>query len=111
MNSATHELHDTHGLHYHSVISPNGNSSSAIQVGIGIGVPLGVLAIAATLYALWERSRRRKMAVPGLVAPHQGKHYGLAQDKPPAHTYQELTTPPTELEGRAPRHEIAYQYR
>lgn len=89
--------------------APSGHGRSATQVGVGVGVPLGVLAIAAVLWALWERSQRRKMAAAGPAEPHR-ESYGFVQDKPPAHTYQELATPPTELEGRTPRHELAYQH-
>jgi hypothetical protein len=50
-------------------------------VGVGIGLPLGVIALATVGWALWER-RRRKQAPVVAVTPSPGSSPGEA--KPPA---------------------------
>lgn len=38
------------------------NTSKETAIGVGVGVPLGVIAIAAVAWAFWERAQRKKVA-------------------------------------------------
>lgn len=52
---------------------PTGHSSSHdVAIGAGVGVPLGVLALGAVIWALWERRRANRLrktiaSTPGMV--------------------------------------------
>ncbi|PWY69043.1 hypothetical protein BO94DRAFT_527598 [Aspergillus sclerotioniger CBS 115572] len=55
--------------------SDNGShcgTSNATAVGAGVGVPLGVLAVSAAIWALWERGRRRTAVAAAVAAGVSG---------------------------------------
>ena len=63
------------------------NGTSATAVGAGVGVPLGVIALSAIAWAMWERGRRRKERTAATTPQELGAtpaepkamyHYGQA---------------------------------
>lgn len=42
--------------------STAGSSNHDVAIGVGVGVPLGVIAVLTTLWALWERRKRLQYA-------------------------------------------------
>lgn len=74
-------------------------SSNATAVGAGVGVPLGVLAVSAAVWALWERSRRLTASMAAVNAQE-----GFYMDKGPVqedHVPHRMQQAPTELDTRA----------
>ncbi|OOF99039.1 hypothetical protein ASPCADRAFT_127613 [Aspergillus carbonarius ITEM 5010] len=51
---------------------PHCGTSNATAVGAGVGVPLGVLAVSAVVWALWERGRRRAAVVAAVATSASG---------------------------------------
>ncbi|EAW09904.1 uncharacterized protein ACLA_041200 [Aspergillus clavatus NRRL 1] len=78
------------------------STSHDVAIGAGVGVPLGVIALASIVWALWER-RQRKQALQSISAPvavgHPNIGYNPSQGvyrRPPV----ELSTAPvSELDG------------
>lgn len=75
-------------------------SSNATAVGAGVGVPLGVLAMSAVVWALWERSRRITASTAAAPNVQEGLYMdkGHVQESYVPHRMQQA---PTELDTRA----------
>ncbi|KKA23161.1 hypothetical protein T310_2793 [Rasamsonia emersonii CBS 393.64] len=61
-----------------SALSSDSGSCNQTAVGAGVGIPLGVIAVSAVLWALWERRRKKRITallqdrpqyVPAVQAP------------------------------------------
>ncbi|KAI2837487.1 hypothetical protein CBS11350_8691 [Aspergillus niger] len=92
-----------------AVASPSASSSSSSSstpsssrdtaIGVGVGVPLGVIAGASLVWAVWERRERKRMQRPsggGNMAMEQGYSEALVKTQ----------RPPVELEVNGTRHEL-----
>ncbi|PYI11276.1 hypothetical protein BO78DRAFT_425790 [Aspergillus sclerotiicarbonarius CBS 121057] len=67
-NTASYSASDNDGTHC-------SGGSNATAVGAGVGVPLGVLAVSAAVWALWERGRRRVAVAAAAAAAGAGGGY------------------------------------
>ncbi|CEJ60244.1 hypothetical protein PMG11_08825 [Penicillium brasilianum] len=45
-----------------SITVPTSNNSHDTTIGVGVGVPLGVIALGSLLWAIWERRRANKLS-------------------------------------------------
>jgi len=75
--------------------SSSSSSSRDIAIGAGVGVPLGVIALSAIAWALWERKQRQKALAVGAAVPtgstpmmYAGQYAGSKERK--AHPISEL---------------------
>lgn len=88
------------------------HGTSATAVGAGVGVPLGVIALSAIAWALWERSKRKKEVAAAVAAAMQmpPQELGTAmptEPKAPPYNYHQVNnygqpqwqnhSPPAEL--------------
>ncbi|KAE8330321.1 hypothetical protein BDV39DRAFT_213095 [Aspergillus sergii] len=72
------------GVNGNSTSSPS--SSSCIAVEAGVSIPLGVIAIAAGIWALWERRRRRRQ--PRNYSPMSDAEGSVSVAPAPSHSHQ-----------------------
>lgn len=77
--------------------SETGCSNNEVAIGAGVGVPLGVLALAAVGWAFYER--RRKPVISGPGSGHQ-----IEKQEAQAQAQTQFPKEPTELEQRAMVH-------
>ncbi|CAI7677851.1 unnamed protein product [Penicillium pancosmium] len=86
--------------------SSSGSSSSSSRdtaIGAGVGVPLGVIAIGALVWAFWERRGRvRALAAAGTSQGTAQPYQQMAYRAPPV----ELQAPEVELDGSTAATEI-----
>lgn len=81
--------------------SSSSSSSRDTAIGAGVGVPLGVIAVSALLWAFWERRARMKAMSQstsvnhGMLQPTQQMVYGR---------------PPVELQAPTPSAELGGSY-
>jgi hypothetical protein len=77
------------------------NSDLALKVGVGVGVPLGVLLLAAIAYLVWESRKRKAMAEEMRTVTEQAsaeKAELMAQmASPKYHPHSPLSAYPAEL--------------
>ncbi|PWY67248.1 hypothetical protein BO94DRAFT_540463 [Aspergillus sclerotioniger CBS 115572] len=79
----------------------SGSSSKDTAIGVGVGVPLGVIASAAIVWGAWERKQRRRLqqiASAGGNSMFEQQQYSVHFMKTPAD--------PAELEVDRMRHEL-----
>lgn len=82
----------------------DGGTCHDTAIGAGVGVPLGVIALASLAWAFFERKRVRAMhkqmsTMPPMTGVQQPPAYGVTQkNQVPAELEQ--TNPVAELEGR-----------
>lgn len=82
----------------------DGGTCHDTAIGAGVGVPLGVIALASLAWAFFERKRVRAMhkqmsTMPPMTGVQQPPAYGVIQkNQVPAELEQ--TNPVAELEGR-----------
>lgn len=59
--------------------STGSSSSDRVAIGAGVGVPLGVIALGAIAWAIWERQKSRRLVT---TKPQQGGYAPYSNDKP-----------------------------
>ncbi|KAE8371341.1 hypothetical protein BDV26DRAFT_276306 [Aspergillus bertholletiae] len=67
-------------------MSSQSSSSSCVAVEAGVSVPLGVIAITATIWALWERCRRHRQL--SKYSPMGDAEGSLSVPPAPSHQHQ-----------------------
>ena len=75
---------------------PTSNNSHDTTIGVGLGVPLGVIAIGSLLWALWERRRANKLSRAMMISSVSAQE-GLVRT-PQSHVMSESSAP-TELDS------------
>ena len=82
------------------------NGTSATAVGAGVGVPLGVIALSAIAWALWERSRRRKLAAAVPIPPQELGTTIPTEHKAPPYNYGQPDYVQLQWQNHAPPAEL-----
>ncbi|KAJ5825324.1 hypothetical protein N7474_002462 [Penicillium riverlandense] len=72
-NSSTEELNSN---------NTTCDSNKDVAIGAGVGVPLGLLAIAFLVWALWERRRRMQAVAAALAAHKNADSHDLVRELP-----------------------------
>lgn len=79
-----------------SITAPASSNSHDTTIGVGLGVPLGVIAIGSLLWALWERRRANKLS-RAMMSSSVPAQEGLVRS-PQSHVMSESSVP-TELDS------------
>ena len=92
--------------HHHETTKGSG-SSTALKAGLGVGVPVGIIATTVAVIFMWRRSRRQPRSQDALIQPTESRRdagVGRIEAQSPILTFSPLSplTPPIPGETRAP---------
>lgn len=83
-----------------------GTSSKALPIGLGVGIPLGIIIIALVGFLCFRLGQRRSQSpVANQISRHDAKTSG---PPPPQTTYGSIHAAGHEMDGQSPMAEMAY---